>query len=139
MKFIQLLLVFFLVACDSFFNERENCPWEKNKEFIRVVPFVDIDTVVSSVYFEYYPKYARFQTEYKDLGSEPLPVSIIAKGDTLNYALEIKNQENIVILVDTSNTPCASDSNLSKKGHDLYRVDAEKIHSCVFYLDQSCY
>lgn len=139
MKFIQLLFVcLFFIACDSFSDGWDNCPWEKNKEFIRIEPLVDIDTVISSVHFEYYSKYANFQTEYKDLGSDSISVSIIGKGDTLNYALEIKNQENIIILVDSSNAPCASDSILSKRGHDLYRVDADKIHSCVFYLYQSC-
>ena len=51
----------------------------------------------------------------------------------MNYTLEIKNQENVIILVDTSNTPCASDLILYKRDHDHYRVDAEKIHSYVFY------
>ena len=91
MKFIQLLFVcLFFIACDSFSDGWDNCPWEKNKEFIRIEPLVDIDTVISSVHFEYYSKYANFQTEYKDLGSDSISVSIIGKGDTLNYALEIK-------------------------------------------------
>lgn len=80
-----------------------------------------------------------FCVRKKDLGSDPVPLSIIARGDTLNYTLEIKNQENVIILVDTSNTPCALDSILSKDGYDHYRVDAEKIHSYVFYQKQMCY
>lgn len=80
-----------------------------------------------------------FCVRKKDLGFDPVPLSIIARGDTLNYTLEIKNQENIIILVDTSDTPCALNSNLYKKGHDHYRVDAKKIHSCVFYQKQDCY
>lgn len=143
MKFIQLLFVcLFFIACDSFSNWWNDCPTDRDKEYIRIFAYTDIDTVISDEDFyhneHYDPKYGRFATKFKDLGSDSISVSIIGKGDTLNYALEIKNQENIIILVDSSNAPCASDSILSKRGHDLYRVDADKIHSCVFYLYQSC-
>ena len=134
MKYILFLFTFALLACETF----DDCPVEINKEFIYVYFFTDIDTVISSENFVYRPEYHYFASEKKDLGSDPVPLSIIARGDTLNYALEIKNQENVIILVDSSNTPCASDSILYKRGHNHYRVDAEKIHSCVFYLYQSC-
>lgn len=139
MKYILFLFTFILIACETY----DNCPWEINKEFIRIVDYADIDTIISgeqfSLFSDYKAKHGHYETNYKDLGTNPIAVSVISKGDTLNYILEIKNQENIIILVDTSNTPCASNSILYKRDYDHYRVDAEKIHSCVFYQKQECY
>ena len=138
MKYILFILCIALFACDGSFAWWDNCSCEKNREFIRVYAHADVDTIISSEYFEYSLKYAMFKTEYKDFGSDTISASIIGMGDTLNYSLEIKNEASINIIVDTSNTPCATDSILTKQGWNLYRVDGENIHSCVFYLDIIC-
>ena len=136
MKNILLLLwILFLASCSPLVD---SACLERNKELIRVYAHADIDTIISSEHFDYNPKYVWFKTELKDLGSEAISVNIVGMGDALNYSLEIKNEKNIIIIVDTSNTPCASDSVLTKQGEDLYRVDGKNMHSCVFYLDTAC-
>ena len=136
MKYVLLLLwISFLASCSPMVD---SACLERNKELIRVYAHADIDTIISSEHFDYNPKYVWFKTELKDLGSEAISVNIVGMGDTLNYSLEIKNEASINIIVDTSNTPCATDSILTKQGWNLYRVDGENIHSCVFYLDIIC-
>lgn len=139
MKYLLFLLCFALFACGDPLAWLDNCPWEKNKEFIRIVPITEIDTIISEEIFNYRSEYNEYETKYMDLGSDPLSVTIVAGKDSLNYSLEIKNQNNIFIIVDILDNPCDSDSVLSKKGYGHYRVDTERIHSCVFYYEQECY
>ena len=103
MKNILLLLwILFLASCSPLVD---SACLERNKELIRVYAHADIDTIISSEHFDYNPKYVWFKTELKDLGSEAISVNIVGMGDTLNYSLEIKNEKNIIIIVDTSNKP----------------------------------
>ena len=133
MKYVLLLLwISFLASCSPMVD---SACLERNKELIRVYAHADIDTIISSEHFDYNPKYAWFITELKDLGSEAISISIVGMDDTLDYSLEVKNEKNIIIIVDTSDTPCAADSILTRRGQDLYRVDGKSMHSCVFYLD----
>ena len=136
MKYVLLLLwISFLASCSPMVD---SACLERNKELIRVYAHADIDTIISSEHFDYNPKYAWFITELKDLGSEAISISIVGMDDTLDYSLEVKNEKNIIIIVDASDTPCAADSILTRRGQDLYRVDGKSMHSCVFYLDTAC-
>lgn len=139
MKYILFLFTFALLACETF----DNCPWEANKEFIRVVAFADIDTIISSETFSLFSddktKNGRYETKYKDLGSKPIAVSVVSNGDTLDYSLEIENQSNIFVVIDSVYRSCDSSYSLPKKGYGHYRVDSKQVYSCVFYQKQECY
>ena len=141
MKYILFLFTLLLLACSSLEDWWDNCP--KDKEFIRVIAYVEIDTIISVEKFNRFKdgvsKTDSYQTEFKDFGSNQVPLTLVAMGDTLCYLLDIKNQNNILIVVDSSNTPCETNSDLSKNGYDQYRVDAKRVHSCVFYYEQMCY
>ena len=142
MKYALLFLVLLLVACDPLANWN-NCPWEPNKEFVRIVAFTDMDTIISSEKFTIVSdsgtENVRYETDYKDLGSKPIALSVTLNGDSLNYSLEIENQSNIFVVVDSVYRSCDSSYFLSKKGYGHYRVDSKQLYSCVFYYEQMCY
>ncbi len=62
-NFLDLLFLFTfaLLACETF----DDCPIEINKEFIFIYAFTDIDTVISSENFVYYPEYHHIASEKK--------------------------------------------------------------------------
>lgn len=115
------------------------CTVNDNDEIILVSTIV-FDSIVSNETFQNDCKNKScYKAQIEKNRSDLVQIDVFSREDSLSYKIEHKKWSNVYIVIDSIPAKsCASSYWLADREYGHYRVESNRLFSCVFYFEPSC-
>lgn len=129
----------FLFFCVFLYGCLGECTVNDNDEIILVSTIVFDSTVSNETFQNDCKNKSCYKAQIEKNRSDLVQIDVFSREDSLSYKIEHKKWSNVYIVIDSIPAKsCASSYWLADRGYGHYRVESNRLFSCVFYFEPSC-